>query len=846
MRHFRLFATLVVLVVISVAFNSILNAGVQGILEGKVKDKHSNEPLVGVNVVIIGTSIGAATNDEGRFMISNIEAGTYSIRFSQVGYQPLIYHQVTIRPDLRTTVNVEMVQSAVELQAIEVTAERPMIEKDVTSTNFSLGTTQVEHLPIQNVGDLVTLFPSVTAEGNVRGGKTSEVVYLIDGLPMQDVVSGGLSSSLPKSSITEFSVQTGGFEAEYGNALSGIVNIITKRGSDDTKAIFRLERDNVLGTGMDQQTDNETEGELTLSGPIIPRRLHFFNALTMNLNDTRYWQDFNNYFSSPISREFSGISKIDLDASSRIRLTAQSIYSLKSWRDYEFSWRFNLNGLPQRLRDNIRTSLIFSHTVTDIVHYSLNLSHSYLRSKIGDDKNNIDMTPYQYDFFLQYIIKGNRAWWAETDQNIYTAKGDVDIQPNQLNILKIGFEFNQYNISSDVIKFEPQTSYFGKVLTDEPLLNYSTAYHYYPRSGSMYLQDKLMVERDGATVNIGARWDFLDPRSQRPLVEYLPLNGDSTTLQSTVTSTVPASLKQQVSPRLGLSFPLAWNTLLIMNYGHYFQYPLFDYLYSGTNPQQIRSGVNVLVGNPDLKPERTHAWEVGLKYGIDEKTLISVTYFKKEFIDQIDSKTFLADKARAAGDYGFAEYVNNAFASAQGIEIVLSRHRSESISGSISYTYMSTEGVSDYVNQGLNLAQWGFPIANTPYPLSWDQRHTVKVEIDAQLPFDINGNLVWTFNTGKPYTYFPTRDGYTAQDTTLAFVPNNARLPSDNLVNMKFTRQFTFNGDVRLSAYCNISNLFNSLNARWADSNGRIGGQLGDPSAYYEPRRVILGLRYEL
>jgi len=286
--------------------------------------------------------------------------------------------------------------------------------------------------------------------------------------------------------------------------------------------------------------------------------------------------------------------------------------------------------------------------------------------------------------------------------------------------------------------------------------------------------------------------------------------------------------------------------LLVMNYGHYFQFPLFDYLYSGVNPQQLQKGVNVLVGNPDLKPERTHAWEIGIKYGLDEKTLFSVTYFKKEFIDQIDSKTFLPSKARAAGDYGYAEYVNNAFANAEGLEFVLSRHRDEKLSGSISYSLMRTEGVSDYVNQGLNLHQWGFPVLNEPYPLSWDQRHTLKVVIDAQLPWDFQCNVVWTYNSGRPYTYFPTRDGFTAEDTTRAFIPNNARLLGNSVVNIKFSRKFSIGNIASLQLYGDIRNLFNIKNARWADANGHIGGQLNDPSAYYDPRRVSIGLRYEM
>jgi outer membrane receptor protein involved in Fe transport len=290
---------------------------------------------------------------------------------------------------------------------------------------------------------------------------------------------------------------------------------------------------------------------------------------------------------------------------------------------------------------------------------------------------------------------------------------------------------------------------------------------------------------------------------------------------------------------------MAWNLVLMMNYGHYFQFPLFDYLYSGINPQQLAQGVNVLAGNPDLKPERTHAWEIGAKIGLDKVTLLSLVYFKKEFIDQIDSKTFIASGSTFGGDYGYAEYVNNAFATAEGLEVVLSRTRTEWLSGSIAYSLMRTEGVSEYVDQGINYEQWGFAVVNQPYPLSWDQLHSVKLALDARLPFEIDANMVWTYATGKPYTYFPTSDGFNPVDPDQAFLPTNERLPSSSTVNLKFSRRFTLGDAGGIFAYLDVRNLFNDLNARWADSNGRIGGLLGDPSAYYEGRRIAMGLRYE-
>ena len=159
---------------------------------------------------------------------------------------------------------------------------------------------------------------------------------------------------------------------------------------------------------------------------------------------------------------------------------------------------------------------------------------------------------------------------------------------------------------------------------------------------------------------------------------------------------------------------------------------------------------------------------------------------------------------------------------------------------------MRTEGVSEYVDQGINFQQWGFPVVNQPYPLSWDQLHSLKLNLDLKLPYDLAVNLLWSFATGKPYTYFPSKDGFTPEDSTRAFLPNNARLPSSGTMNLKFSKHVSLGWGNGLTVYGDISNIFNAKNARWADANGRLGGQLSDPSAYYESRRFSLGMKYEI
>src|SRR5207245_1371366 len=97
-----------------------------------------------------------------------------------------------------------------------------------------------------------------------------------------------------------------------------------------------------------------------------------------------------------------------------------------------------------------------------------------------------------------------------------------------------------------------------------------------------------------------------------------------------IVTTVPASVKHLFSPRIGFAAPFAVNGYLFINYGHYYQLPLFDYLYSGLNNVTLKKGLGVLVGNPDLKPEKTRAWETSIKYALQNSVVLVATYFHKE------------------------------------------------------------------------------------------------------------------------------------------------------------------------------------------------------------------------
>ncbi|MBI4417967.1 MAG: TonB-dependent receptor [Ignavibacteriales bacterium] len=828
---------------ISVAGASFL--GTHGILEGRILDKETRRPLVAVNVFVMETNYGGATDTEGYYQINNIRAGVYNVRFSMIGYKTVVMRNVTILPDLRTRIDMEMEEAVIELETIEVRAEKPLIQKDLGATAYSIGELKIEKLPISSFREVVLLQPGTTLEGNIRGGKTTEILYMVDGLPVQDVVAGGLGASLPRSAITGMTVTTGGFEAEYGNAMSGVVNVVTKGGTNKTILSGRFERDDWIPEAWNKQQDRAMEAEFTAGGPIVRDRLYYFTANTVTASDTRWWQDFDKFFASPITQEFSGFGKIEGVFSQNIRMALQGLYSAREWRDYEFSWRFNLAGLPPRDRHAYRVAGILTVTLSDQTYFTATGSFYSLRSRIGDGpKESMKLSPFEYDFFLRYITAGTRNWWADTQQRMYTAKGDITHHIERMHLVKLGFEVNQYDIMSDVLKYEPQITYFGKPIPTAPLLSFSNRYNYQPVTASAYIQDKIELVRDGSNISLGLRWDYFDPEAERPLVEFVPIAQDE--YRQEVVGTQRSRKKSQWSPRVSAALPFGESSFFFLNLGQYFQIPLFEYLYSGITPAQLHGAArSVLTGNPDLEPERVVAVETGIKQGLSPNVVVSVTYFRKSFKNQIDSKTLIPFDSKSAGDFGFASYVNNSQANASGIEIVLSRERDERLSGSLSYSYMTTEGVSEAAAQGLQYAQWGFPVATRPFPLSWDQRHTIKADAEFHVWERIQANLVLLYNSPRPYTYYPTRDGFTPLDSTKVFVPNNKRMEDVLIVNAKLTRDFVAGepGDVRFSVFIDIRNVLNRRNVRWIDSSGRIGGELGDPGAYYDPRRIRIGIR---
>jgi len=465
------YVLLVVVGLIVCIHGTSLIAGTTGKVAGKVFDAQTNEALVGVNVVIVGSTSGGSSNIDGEYFVLNIPPGTYSVKASAVGYKPVTTNNVAVAVDQTTRINFSLFSQSVELSDIVVTASRPIVQKDLTSTVSSVSSEQISRLPLEDVLSVVNLQAGVV-EGHFRGGRTNEVKYLIDGMAVNDVFSGNFAMQAEVNSIAEIQVLSGTFNAEYGEALSGVVNQVTKiAGEHYSGEISGYTGDYVTQrSGLYKDISHITPADLhniegSLSGPVpfagdfvkfffSGRYLYdagylygqrMFNpkdSSNFSANDPAQWDigatGDGAYVPMNFQKRLSLQAKVSFKVGSAKGIVLSGLYQTVDYRDYDHAFQLNPDGDYKKFQKGFIGSASYTHVINDASFVDVNASAFISDFKQYVYENPLDPRYVNPDRLRDagansFLTGGTQNWHFSHRTNTYAGKIDFTAQVDPVN-----------------------------------------------------------------------------------------------------------------------------------------------------------------------------------------------------------------------------------------------------------------------------------------------------------------------------------------------------------------------------------------------------------------------------
>jgi YD repeat-containing protein len=926
----------ITLIVLFVFISTALFAGTTGKIVGKVKST-DGKPLAYAAVVIEGIRMGATTDERGKFIIINVPPGKYSVLCNLMGYAPQKMENVNVQVDMTQTVNFKLksVSQALDIKVEVVQKKEEMIKKDNTGSSQKINAESIEDVATDDISGLIAMKAGATqsADGelHVRGGTASEVNYTVDGMSVSDPVDGGSALSVDTDAVAFMDVITGGLPAEFGNAQSGMVNIVTKSGGKDYAGKIEMSSDHLIGDGR-----NSDEIKFNLGGPLLGYAVAGLREkLTFFLNGGAKWSDgkYRDYYvSDPVkelkylanpeqfdeydpyesrdelvlfdlgSRNFNTY-QLNLKTQYQIDPKKKITFSVRGSRDlsdaYAHSWKYALENYytqesnmrqyvaayDQLIGSSLSLNVKASYFVKELVSgpkglefddfYSLNpyftaeaeaeAIDAFLTNGVNADDRTFGLNTLDYDndrvldrnqVNWEYNISGEIDPYSVSDLGFtspgsyynefvddktetYSFRTDVLSQLNEIHEIKTGFEMIHYTIQKNQITGPADivdtryASYVQDYLTPEAefvnaegdTLYYYTAadrlkairvaagitdgYEAKPWQFAYYLQDKM--EWEGMIVNAGIRFDFW----------YLGKDyqvKDEAGNFRTRTFDEDDRLKVNVSPRIGFSYPISERDVLRFSYNYQNQLPAMKYIFTSKTVDDALVANNVQVGNPNLDPQLTITYEVGLQHQISDIYVMDVAAYYKNTYNYV-SQEELHHPIEEQQTY--SQFISEDYGSAQGIDMNISRALSNFISGSVSYSLSWANG--NFQSTDLIISEDDKDLRE--YPLDWDTRHTFSLNAEFRVgndeewmvPFtdvifpmdDFAVNATYHFSSGSPYT------AVNEEDTPLE--RNGERMDTSSYTDLKIVKNIGFGSEskMKMKLYCTINNLFDQENQNY-------------------------------
>ena len=785
-----------------------------GSINGRITDSKAGAGLPGVNIMIKGTYYGTASDLEGRYRLIDIPPGSYDLEVSIIGYKIILRTGVLIRSDSTVVIDFKMEETVLSFgEDVVVMGKKPLFDVDETSSIARVRREDIETKVVSSVEDILSEQIGVTTQDNeihIRGGRIDESIFVVDGFSVKDPLSGYSGNLFVNAdAIEELEIITGGYNAEYGQAMSGVVNIKLKEGRDHYEGSIKYSSDRLVPDHF-----NTDRIEFNLGGPDLffqtlpdmvgidlPGRFSFFFngygkmydgnlPVASKLYPHRYWSSpfFNDSVSDNIMSKLAGRENNDwhllykttweisakkkvsfsYDASMNIN---QGYFMPRAFASTYFPYRYMniLDNYNTITRDTRLLNMNWTHTLSNRSFYELNVGRftTMEHSAVQD----LHWTEYQQRLDLEPINYNLDD--TDLDGNIFITYGD--------EFYDTGFAPEWYDLSSENTRMDIDWTIhtrsghklktgFEHTITDIQVLDidepwsgssgFGANYDYYNAKtyfGAFYLQDRIIFE--GMTLNIGVRNDYWIPGRY---VEDA-INDTSSIIITEKARDIfqketfdfpwfgnPYKMKARLSPRFGISHPITDNDVLYFYYGHFSQLPTFQYVYAKIN-SKAQSAYQVF-GNPNLNPKTTVQYELGVKHRFSEDQVLELKAYWKDMFDYETSQTIRPSNPKYA-HLSFNMYFNADYARARGIEAILKSRLLTNWYVDLNFNYSIVTGKSSSPLDNL-LVQAG-QLSEKPLGesyMSWDRPLHIFTNLSYSHPNNWGISARLEYESGRRYT----------------------------------------------------------------------------------------------
>ncbi len=789
--------------------------------------------------------------------------------------------EVKVFVDKTTEINYEMNEQLLETEEIVVTAyTETTVEKDLTATKQVYNISEVQSIAgVADLTDILELQADVV-DDHFRGGRVGESSYLMAGTAITNPLDNRRAFNPIVTGLEQVEVYTSGFSAEYGNAQSGVVNMVTKEGTsvwqtraeisgtlpyykswadgtdgspyDPANLIFAgslmnpeewLE-ENPLDPGKplwdrgygvtkylpprDVWPPNPLTREDSLKIANLGRLLWMQSVRELGMeydNTMDYRVDFTT--GGPIAKNTNifmavrqnvvypevPMAQPDLQRQLMSNLTFNPTpnqkFKLSFVYDYNFEnvldsnwWRWLFDRTFSVIKRTNRTwqgSLEYKYVFTPSTYADFTLSILNTKEEDRIDLLKDDQVLEDYSNgsnWVDYTGPSNHRVGRLSDDRgnrktiTYYTSGSLTSQIDRFNLLKAGLQFYFYRLD---VKY--QNNVTGPSSIQDLIFSAN------PFEGAVYLQDKM--EYEGMIANIGMRFDFYQTEIRPTILISLILC--LIRMRFPIPNSIPASSPASDSP-----FPVSELTVFHLNYGTFTQRPNFNQLYY--NQINVDEGaVSILtLGNPELKPENTKAYDIGIVHKVTTGLQLDVSAYYKDVKDLIQSAYYQNTSGTT-----YATYVNLDYADIKGFHVSLERNIG-TIRGYIRYNYEAATGKSANADN-LDVAPIYTESGNADdeglsgrFPedvyLDYDRTHKAVFNMRYLTPRgsdifqNISVSLTYRYATGRPYTWDESGQG-------LKF---NQRTPRENELRLRIEKGFDI-AKTNMTLYFEGFNLLNEF-----------------------------------